>query len=204
MKLEWYGHSCFRLCTAEGTVVFDPYEDESVPGLEPISLEADAVLCSHDHHDHNARGNVKLTGNEPSFSVERIPCWHDEVRGLKRGPNTIHIVEAEGMRTAHLGDLGHVLKGEKLHRLGRIDVLLIPVGGYFTIDGDEAAVVADAVGARIVVPMHFRRGAMGYPVISEPDVFLKHRTDVVTYGSDTIEITPETAVQTAVLRYAHE
>lgn len=203
MRLEWHGHSCFRLCTDAGTVVFDPYADGSVPGLAPLSLTADAVLCSHGHADHSAAGAVTLTGSTPSFTVEKIPCWHDEVHGLKRGPNTIHVVTAEGMRTAHLGDLGHRLKADRLRRLGRVDVLLIPVGGHYTIDGDTAAEVAEAVGARIVVPMHYRKGPVGYAVLSEADEFLKHRHDVAVYDTDTLDITPETPAQTAVLRCAH-
>ena len=125
MKLEWYGHSCFRLCADEGTAVFDPYADDYVPGLPPIALEADAVFCSHEHNDHNARDKVTLSGRAPRFTVEKISCFHDELRGLKRGANTIHVIGAEGMRVAHLGDLGHRLSGRILKKLGKIDVLMI-------------------------------------------------------------------------------
>ena len=145
MKLTWYGHSCFLLETAEGSVVFDPYAPGSVPGLKLPPLRADAVLCSHGHRDHGFAGAVRLSGKEPAFRVTKIDCFHDEKRGALRGVNTIHIVEAEGRRIAHLGDLGHELSTEQLAALGRIDVLLIPVGGYYTIDAKTACRVAEAV-----------------------------------------------------------
>ena len=129
MNLIWNGHSCFTLETAEGSVVFDPYRDGSVPGLSPIRLTADLVLCSHDHRDHGARELVGLTGRTPSFSVETISTFHDPEGGALRGPDTIHILSAEGMRLAHLGDLGCIPTLEQRDRLRGLDVLLIPVGG---------------------------------------------------------------------------
>lgn len=203
MKLEWYGHSCFRLCADEGTAVFDPYADDYVPGLPPIALEADAVFCSHEHNDHNARDKVTLSGREPRFTVEKIPCFHDELRGLKRGANTIHVIGAEGMRAAHLGDLGHRLSGRILKKLGKIDVLLIPVGGFYTIGPEDAAAIAADIGARITIPMHYRLGAVGYPVLAEPEDFLKRRSDVRYHEGNTLTIDAETPSQTAVLRLCH-
>ena len=106
MRLIWNGHSCFTLETAGGTVVVDPYLDGSVPGLAPIRLRADAVYCSHDHRDHGARELVALTGEKPMWRWRTIHTWHDDQQGAQRGPNTIHIFQAEGLRVAHLGDPG--------------------------------------------------------------------------------------------------
>ena len=203
MKIVWHGHSCFSVKTEGGTAVFDPYTDGIVPGLSPLSLTADAVYCSHDHDDHNAVDKVTLSGREPSFSVEEIPCFHDGVRGLKRGKNTIRILSAEGLRVAHLGDLGHVLKGAALEKLRGVDALLIPVGGFYTIDAPTAKQVVDAVSPRVVIPMHYRLGGMGFDVISELSAFTSLCGNVIEYDTDTLELTADTPAQTAVLRYAH-
>ena len=201
MNLIWNGHSCFTLKTAEGSVVFDPYRDGSVPGLSPIRLTADLVLCSHDHRDHGARELVALTGRTPSFSVETISTFHDPEGGALRGPDTIHILSAEGMRLAHLGDLGCELAPEQLDRLRGLDVLLIPVGGYYTIDAKQAQALAEELKPRIVVPMHYRSDTFGYEVISGVEDFLALRSDVVRYPGSALELTPHTPTQTAVLTY---
>ena len=201
MNLIWNGHSCFTLETAEGSVVFDPYRDGSVPGLSPIRLTADLVLCSHDHRDHGARELVGLTGRTPSFSVETISTFHDPECGALRGPDTIHIVAAEGMRLAHLGDLGCIPTPEQLDRLRGLDALLIPVGGYYTIDASQAQELAEELKPRIVVPMHYRSDTFGYEVIARLEDFLALRSDVVRYPGSALELTPHTPAQTAVLTY---
>ena len=201
MNLIWNGHSCFTLETAEGSVVCDPYRDGSVPGLSPIRLTADLVLCSHDHRDHGARELVALTGRTPSFSVETISTFHDPEGGALRGPDTIHIVAAEGMRLAHLGDLGCIPTPEQLDRLRGLDVLLIPVGGYYTIDASQAQELVEELKPRIVVPMHYRSDTFGYEVIARLEDFLALRSDVVRYPGSALELTPHTPTQTAVLTY---
>ena len=143
MKLIWNGHSCFTLATEAGTLVIDPYEDGSVPGLSPLHLEADAVYCSHEHRDHGNRAAVALSGKPCAVEVEELATWHDEVQGAKRGPNTMRIFSAEGLRVAHLGDLGCGLTPEQAEALSGLDALLIPVGGFYTIDAghrDEQSV----------------------------------------------------------------
>ncbi len=203
MKIIWHGHSCFKIETDNGSVVFDPYEDGRVPGYAPLprDLSADAVLCSHQHGDHNAVSLVKLTGNAPSFGVETLSTYHDEVKGEKRGVNTIHIISAEGMRLAHMGDIGCELTEAQTTALRGVDVLLIPVGGFYTIDAKQAKAMADAVGARVVVPMHYRNGPLGYEVISTLDGFTELCDDVVTYQTNSIEVTTDTPKQTAVPAY---
>ena len=183
MKLTWYGHSCFLLETAEGSAVFDPYAPGSVPGLALPALTADAVLCSHGHRDHGFSEAVELSGKKPGFRVTEIASFHDDRRGLLRGKNTIHVVEAEGKRVAHLGDLGHELNEKQLAALGKIDVLLIPVGGHYTIDAKTADRVARAVGARLTVPMHYRGAGFGYEVIGPAEEFLALRERVVRLDS---------------------
>ncbi len=175
MKITWYGHSCFLVETAEGSAVLDPYGPGSVPGLRLPPLTADLVLCSHGHRDHGYREAVSLSGKSAGLRVTEIPCFHDEEGGALRGVNTIHVLEADGLRLAHLGDLGHMLSPEQLRALGRVDILLIPVGGHYTIGPETAAELAEAVGAGITVPMHYRGEGFGYEVIGPVEPFLKKR-----------------------------
>ena len=179
MTLTWLGHACFLLETAEGSVVFDPYAPGSVPGLKLPPLRADAVLCSHGHRDHGYAEAVRLSGKKPAFHLETLACFHDDRGGALRGANTIHIVEAEGLRVAHLGDLGHAPDEPLLRALGRIDLLLIPVGGHYTIGPATADAAARAIGARLTVPMHYRGAGFGYDVIGPVEDFLRLRERVL-------------------------
>ena len=203
MKLLWHGHSCFTVETEGGSAVFDPYADGMIPGLAPLAVTGDAVFCSHGHDDHSAAEKVTLTGRPFTAQVDTISCYHDDRRGLLRGKNTIHILSAEGLRVAHLGDLGHMLRGEALEKLRGVDALLLPVGGHYTIDAETADRLANAVGARVVVPMHYRLGGMGFPVLSELSAFTDLRNDVIEYDTNVLELTADTPAQTAVLRYVH-
>lgn len=203
MKLTWYGHSCFRLESPSGSVIFDPYADGFPRGLRlPDGLTADLVLCSHEHEDHNARERVALTGRVPALSVERIPCWHDDAEGRKRGPNTIHIVVMDGLRVAHLGDLGCPLTDAQLRALGKPDALMLPVGGFFTIGPEDASRLADASGARVVIPMHYRGEGWGLPEIGTADAFLALRRDAELLPGNTFELTPGGGKKTVVFRLA--
>lgn len=201
MRITWLGHSCFRLESGDSSLVLDPYSNGAVPGLAPLKAEADAVYCSHDHRDHGARDLVVLTGRPCTLTVDTIDCFHDDKHGLLRGKNRIHIVSDGEVRVAHLGDLGHKPNKAALEKLHGVDALLIPVGGYYTIDADTAAKLCDLIGARVVFPMHYRLGAMGYDVISELSAFTKLRADVTTCDSNAFELTPQTPAQTAVLTY---
>lgn len=207
MKLTWNGHSCFTLETEEGSVVLDPYADGKVPGLAPLRLTADLVLCSHEHRDHNAREVVTLTGKTPTFTVETISTFHDSEQGALRGENTIHIISAEGMRIAHLGDLGCELTAQQEERLRRVDVLMIPVGGYYTIDAHEARTLATPLFPRIIIPMHYRSATngyrFGYDVLGLLGNFTSvcPRESLVYYKGNTMEITKSTRGQVAVLTY---
>ena len=188
MKLHWYGHACFKLESADGSVVIDPYEVGSVPGLTLPPLSAEAVLCSHGHHDHDYTQAVELSGAETKINFDTLHCFHDEAGGRKRGSNTVNILDVEGMRFVHLGDLGHELDEEQIEKLGHVDVLMIPVGGYYTIDAAQAAELAEKIGAEITIPMHYRGQGFGYDAIGTVDEFTAH-FDKVEY-SDTSVIEP--------------
>ncbi|MGM9618964.1 MAG: MBL fold metallo-hydrolase [Oscillospiraceae bacterium] len=172
MTVTWLGHACFALESGGYRIITDPYED--VPGYPALRAEVHALFCSHEHFDHACRAAVTLLpapGPCP-FTVTEIPSFHDEVQGAKRGTNTIRIFESEGLRVAHLGDLGHPLSEAQLAPLRGVDVLLLPVGGVYTIDPAEAKRTADAIGPGIIVPMHYRRGKLGFENIAAVEDFL--------------------------------
>ena len=173
MTITWCGHACFLLESSCGSVVFDPYAPGKVPGWELPALTADKVVCSHGHADHNWAEGVKLTGRAFSGRLMQIPSFHDDRRGALRGENLITLVEAEGLRVVHMGDIGCALTAEQIDALGRVDVLMIPVGGHYTVDAAQAREIAKALGAAIVIPMHYRGRGFGYDVIGTVEPFLK-------------------------------
>lgn len=201
MKITYIGHACFKLETAGAALVLDPYADGSVPGLTPVRETADAVLCSHSHGDHGCRENVSLTGKaleDTPFKVDWIDTWHDDVQGAKRGPNRIHIIHAEGLKIVHLGDLGCELTDEQFELLCDTDCLMVPVGGFYTIDGNQAAAIAARIGAGITIPMHFRGEGFGYDVISEAADFTDHFVEE-DEGESSIELAGGTSGNRVVL-----
>ena len=199
MKLIWNGHSCYTVETESGTVVLDPYEDNYVPGLAPLQLQADCVYCSHQHADHGASQKVTLTGAPCHVTVETIDTFHDPEQGALRGTNTIHILSAEGMRVAHLGDLGCTLTPEQKEKLQGLDALLIPVGGFYTIDAHEAKALVDELKPRVVIPMHYRGDGFGFDVIDEVRTFTSLCDHVVYAPENYLELTSETPEQICVL-----
>ncbi len=178
MKITWYGHACFALESADGRVVFDPYAPGKVPGWKLPELEAELVLCSHGHTDHSWAEGVTLSGRPFTGSVTQIPSFHDDRGGALRGENTISVVEAEDLRIAHMGDIGCMLTAEQLSALGRVDLMMIPVGGHYTVDAREAWEIVQAVKPGIVIPMHFRGRGFGFPVIGKVEPFLKFAGNV--------------------------
>lgn len=171
MEITWLGHACFAVESARYRIVLDPYLMDSYP---PLHTHADTVLCSHGHSDHNYVAAVELTtGKENIFTIEKIETFHDDKGGALRGGNTMHVLRAEGMTVVHCGDLGHFPTDAQLAAIANADALLIPVGGYYTIDAAMAKRVADAVKARVVVPMHYRHGRYGLRPVGTLDEFLK-------------------------------
>lgn len=172
MKLSWLGHSCFLLESNGFRLLIDPYHE--VPGLSDIQIEADAVYCSHEHFDHAYLAGVHLLqGNEMPFSVRQIETFHDQKGGTLRGKNTVHCFTADGITVVHLGDLGHLLSAEQIQQIGPCDVLLVPIGGTFTIDAAEAKATVDALSPSIVIPMHYRQGSIGFPELGTLAEFTK-------------------------------
>lgn len=201
MTLTWLGHSCFLVESQGFRLILDPYEPGSVPGYQPISAQADQVLCSHEHRDHHGVDQVTLRqGGVSPFTVETISTWHDDQQGALRGPNTIHILDDGQCRIAHLGDLGCQLTATQKDQLKGLDALLIPVGGYYTIDASQAKALADELKPRVVIPMHYRGEGFGYDVIGPLEAFTAFCGNVVSYPGSQLELTVQTPEQVAVLK----
>ena len=150
ITVQWIGHACFKLTFGDWTCVIDPYENGSVPGLGNVEASAIEVFCSHGHHDHNAAHLVKqIKMAAPAPQITTVETFHDDAEGEKRGKNTIHVFEYGGLTLAHFGDLGHVLTEEQTEEIGPVDIALLPVGGFYTIDPQQAREVAEQVEARV-------------------------------------------------------
>jgi len=198
MKIAWNGHACFTLECEGGTVVFDPYKDGSVNGLPPLSLKADAVLCSHYHSDHCGTGCVQLSGREFKADIEYIDSFHDEVKGAKRGANRIHIVSAEGMRVVHLGDQGCEPSETEIAQLRGCDVLMLPIGGTYTITSAQALELVTKLQPKIVIPMHYKSKGFGYRELESRDAFASKSFNPVKYPSRELTVTSDTPAQTVL------
>lgn len=184
MIITWLGQSAFKLqdkISSDGvTVVTDPYGKET--GLKMPSFEADIVTVSHDHADHNnveaLRGNPFVIDCAGEFDtkgilIEGIDSYHDEEEGKLRGGNIIYRIEIDDISIVHLGDLGHVLSNEQLEKLVGTDILLVPVGGKFTLDAKKAVEVISQIEPRIVIPMHYKVDGLAYEDFDSIEKFIK-------------------------------
>lgn len=163
MDITWLGHACFRIRGKNVTIVTDPY-DEKI-GYKLGKVAADIVTVSHDHYDHN---NVAAVGGNPrvvhgpgeyeiaGVFITGIQTWHDAESGARRGRNTAYLIDLDDLVVCHLGDLGHVLTPQQAEAMSKVDILLVPVGGNYTINSAQAAEVISLVEPKIVIPMHFR------------------------------------------------
>ena len=162
-----YGHSCFSVEADNGwTAVFDPYKDGSVPGLKLPSLTADAVFASHDHADHNAVSLIQLRAEHPCpYEVSTLLTDHDEEGGRLRGKNRITILTNDHEKIAHFGDLGRDLSLMEESALADAAVILIPCGGFYTIDAQLAGKIIEKLRPKLAVLMHYRTDSSGYDVL---------------------------------------
>lgn len=168
MQIIWHGQSCFQIIASRGknnqiSIVIDPFSEEL--GLRVPKLEADILLFSQRHFDRN---NLRAVSGNPfliegpgeyeikNIFVQGIHSWHDSSQGKVRGENTIYTIEAEEMRLCHLGDFGqNELTEEQLEKIGEIDILMIPIGGVWTISGKEAPKIMAQIEPKITIPMHY-------------------------------------------------
>jgi len=201
VKITAYGHACFML-EAEGyRTVLDPYRHGMVPGLPDLNLEAEAVYCSHGHDDHGFVDAVTLkAGGKAPYTLTEFITPHDDVNGAKRGMNTVRIFDFDGLRVAHLGDLGCFPDAALEDALRGVDCLLIPVGGFFTINSQTAAQIIRSINPKVAIPMHYRTEDTGFDAISHLDDFVK-LFGCVNSRDNTFVLTPNTEKQILVLNY---
>ena len=194
MKIRWLGHASFLITSDSGTrIITDPYIAGSGIKYGEIKEAADVVTVSHDHFDHN---NVDSVGGNPQvvkepaeakgIKFEGVATHHDESGGSERGNNTIFCMDIDGVKVCHLGDLGHPLSDQQVADIGKIDVLLIPVGGFFTIDARVASEVCDRLSPRVIVPMHFKNEKLDFPIAGVDD-FLEGKGNVRKMDSSEVE-----------------
>ena len=202
MKIKWNGHASFTITAAGGTVIVtDPYESGGFDGAlayGPVDDRADVALISHDHADHNhphdLQGQPKIlkgAGEAGGIKFNTVAAAHDTEGGKSRGQNTLFSFTVDGVSVAFLGDLGHLLSPEQIKALGRVDVLLLPVGGFFTIDAGAAAKIVDQLSPRLVIPMHYKTAKCKFPISNEED-FARHMTRVKKLGQSEVELKSET------------
>ena len=171
MKITWLGHACFAVESDDYRILLDPYT--KVRGHEELCVAAHKTLCSHEHFDHNAREHIAMPLIERPcpFEIRTVSTFHDNEGGARRGENTVHILCAEDLTVVHLGDLGHMLSQEQIEPIYGCDVLMIPAGGTYTIDAEQAKQVVEQVQPRVVIPMHYRHGQYGFTELDTVEKF---------------------------------
>ena len=190
MDINYLGHSSFKIKTKTATVITDPFDSDMV-GLKFPQNEAEIVTISHQHEDHNAISKItgvkKIVDGPGEYEISGVsiigfPSFHDGKNGEERGKNTIFVFEVEGLRIVHLGDLGHPLSDDLVNEIGSVDVLMIPVGGTFTLSPKEASEVASKIDPYYILPMHYKDPEMKgeeFASLEPKETFLKE-TGIVT------------------------
>ncbi|OQX71033.1 MAG: hypothetical protein B6D62_02970 [Candidatus Cloacimonas sp. 4484_275] len=176
ITIKWFGHSMWKISDENVSIITDPFTDIGYP--MPQNETADIVLSSHDHFDHNnislIKGNPEVVKTDGEFNIKNVyirmfPVWHDENRGKERGNNLLMKFSLAGKNFLHCGDLGHMLPDEIIEKLGKIDVIFIPVGGYYTIDAKTAKAIVDKLRPKIVFPMHYKTPVLDFPIAKIDD-----------------------------------
>lgn len=208
MQITWYGHSCFLLAAESGySILTDPCDQDT--GYELHDIACDAVTISHDHHDHNCLADVtgsplilRAAGEYKAgeLTVTGYDSFHDDANGAKRGGNIIFRFEIDGLNVLHLGDLGHMLSETLLEKIGPVDVLFAPIGGVFTINAQTATRLADALHAKVLIPMHYKTPALHFNVEGlEPLLAANANRRVHSLNANTAALSRETLGENRLL-----
>ena len=197
MKVKWLGHACFLITSAEGLrIITDPYKTGAGLDYKPINEKADIVTVSHEHADHN---NTAAVSGQPQvvrtagvkeikgITFKSVATYHDESQGKQRGANIIFCFTLDGINLCHLGDLGHRLSQEEVAQIGQVDILLTPVGGFYTIDARAANDVCQQLKPKVVIPMHYKTAKCAYPIASAEE-FLKGGTPLRRLDSSEVDL----------------
>ena len=196
MQIKYLGHAAF-IITSEGGVriITDPYTTSPDLTYGEIKTTADIVTVSHDHLDHcnvaAVEGNPQVmrrakASTAKGIKFKGISSYHDDEGGRMRGNNIIFCFEVDGVKVCHLGDLGHLLEDKQVREIGSVDILLIPVGGYYTIDAKAATKVCEQLKPGMIIPMHYRTDK-GLPAIAGVDEFLRGKAKVKWLDTSQLE-----------------
>lgn len=207
VSIRWCGHSCFEVKGEDVVIATDPFS-ETMVGLVTPDICADIILSSHNHGDHwddNAAEKMCKEGTEiikwesktfeniKGVRIKGISTNHDDKGGKSRGKNTMYVFTVDDITFCHCGDLGHILTDEQIEEIGQVDVLLIPIGGIFTIDALIASKVVSQLNPKIVIPMHYYHKGMAsmFQALGTVDIFLKNKKNVKKFESSEAEITKD-------------
>lgn len=197
MDIYWLGQSCFRIKGKTSTLIIDPYDPEFTGLKLSKDLEAQVVLSTHSHQDHN---NVTAVTGSPlvitgpgeyevaGVSIEGVATFHDTVEGAEKGPNTLYHILIDGVNIVHLGDLGHKLTESQIGKIDNTDILMIPVGGKFSLDAEKAVEVVSQLEPKIVIPMHYQIPELKIEGLDTADLFLKEM------GAENVEVQPKLSI----------
>ncbi len=207
MKITYIGHACFVIEKDGYRVLIDPFEDGSIPGYSDVREDVNMVLCSHQHFDHNAVSCANIVeGGDCPFTITEIESYHDECNGAKRGPNTIRIFDDGVTKVAHLGDIGcdinTDMSEEERAMLTGLDAVMVPVGGIYTIDSEQAFELVKQLDPKIAIPMHFRSiyYEAGNPELQTEDEFINRWDCAAKLFKTSIDSESTPYVQVNVLR----
>jgi L-ascorbate metabolism protein UlaG (beta-lactamase superfamily) len=199
MKIKWLGHASFLITSEDGTkIITDPYEPILGMKYGEIKESADIVTVSHEHGDHNnvaaVQGNPQVLREATPVEVKGIQfsgidTYHDNSGGSERGSNVIFCFEVDGIKVCHFGDLGHMLSDEQVASIGKVDIMLVPVGGNFTIDAKIATDIVGKLSPAVVIPMHYQNDRCPEFPIAKVDVFLEGKTNVTKLEASEAEFT---------------
>ena len=199
MLIRHIGHAEFLIEKENAVrIVTDPYDAGC--GYPIRSVGAEIALVSHHHHDHDAVENLQgkpviidqagLYTPADGVRITAVRGYHDDEQGAKRGETLLFLIETEGLRIVHLGDLGEMLSDEQVSILHDPDVLMIPVGGFYTIDGRQAQGTAARLNAKVILPMHYRTKYNAEWPISGPEAFLEgYPNEEVCEGTEALRVT---------------
>ncbi len=195
MKIKWLGQSAFLITAEAGTkIITDPYAPSERLTYDEITESADIVTVSHEHGDHNnvaaVKGNpevVRGTARVKGIEFKGIASYHDDAEGKSRGSNIIHCFAVDGVKVCHLGDLGHPLSDQQTAELGSVDILLVPVGGNYTIDAKVASQLGDRLKAKVIVPMHYSNERCPNFPVAGVDEFLQGKDGVSRLDTSEVE-----------------
>jgi L-ascorbate metabolism protein UlaG (beta-lactamase superfamily) len=195
MKIRYLAHSSFLITSGSGTrIITDPYTVNDSTKYGAINESADIVTVTHGHGDHNnvasVKGNprvVRESAEVKGIKIKAVQTAHDNSGGKERGKNTIFCFDVDGVKVVHCGDLGHLLTDNQVVEVGKVHVLLIPVGGYYTIDASTAGEVADQVRARVIIPMHYKTEKSKLPIAGVEE-FIKNKNNVTRVDGSEVEL----------------